>query len=253
MLPAMNTPALSKNIVLMLFLFSMNLQAAECTVLQYLQNKSQGVEIGNNTCTEANQLAIGTQFSLLPGARLWLRSNLQTETQRQAQIICQNQANHNVSIEVSSLFLPWIKAQSLEQCSSWSHNKLTCEDNNGNKNAFFCMAASIKRPNFRQAQKPERSTSVVMRKIYVAETGYAYFKEVIDFITPEVDLCKQLYTGKGQFKVQWDVNAYGRVEQISVNYKQQTNNPRLYECVKTVVEQFEYPLMSKSSTFSHTF
>ena len=249
----MNNLTLLSSVFLMLSFTSVKLEAAGCIMMQYLDNKSQGVELFKNSCQQNAQVAIGARFELTPGARLWLKSSLQSESKKYFQMICQNQANHPVTLKVSSMFLPWITADNLKNCGPWNNTKLSCADNNGNKHGFVCVTAPIKNPDFSKFKQPERTTSVNMRNVYIDKTGYAYFKDVIDFLKPEIKLCQQLHPSDFQIEVQWNVNGYGAMANIYVIPTGAKLKLQLSECVQAVVDQFDYPLLNGNASFSHKF
>ena len=117
---------------------------------------------------------------------------------------------------------------------------------------YLKAIASIKNPTFVKVKQVERTTSVKMRKVYIVEEDPAEFKDVIEFIKPEIRLCRELHPSKLPIAVQWSVNAEGKVSNVVVNHPQKGQGQQLSECVRTVVNHFAYPLLVNNSSFSHT-
>jgi hypothetical protein len=115
------------------------------------------------------------------------------------------------------------------------------------------MVAAFKNPTFSEAKQVERTTSVKMRKIYIGETGSAYFKDVIKFINPEIKLCRDLHQDNLPINVQWSVNHLGKVSSVIVQRLNKEQSYQFSECVQAVVEHFDYPLLTNNTSFAHQF
>ena len=236
-------------IVLLVVIFpGTELRASECGMMRYLQERSSGVVIRNNQCHENAKISIGTEFELTSGARLWLKSLPQVNSDNYFQLICQNNSTSLVGLSVSSMFIPWINPKGLNNCSSWVDNKLSCEDLQGNKNQLFCVIASIKKPEFKVASKIERKTSVTMRNLDGIKVD-----KIIAAIEPEIELCRALYQDRRPINVSWKINTSAIATNVQIHQARQGNQQPLYECVKTVVSNFAYPKLTSSVTVVHTF
>jgi hypothetical protein len=109
----------------------MNAYASQCGVVYLLENKSSGVQVSSNACNSDSDIALGSRFSLSPGARLWLKSPLESSSGKHFQAICQNRSPETITIGVNDAEAPWISAQGLKTCSSWSDNHMSCYSSTG--------------------------------------------------------------------------------------------------------------------------
>ena len=229
-------------------MYCTNLKASDCGVLQYLKNKSHGVSIQKNACEKETNLAIGTKIDLTPGARIWLKTDEKPDLDHHFQIICQNKSNFHVKLEVSKMFLPWMNPVNLDRCSPWIDNKLTCKDQNGNANRFFCAIASIKNPQQLIDKEIERTTSVKMRKVKL-KNGYPLkMKDVIEIFKPEISLCRYLYQTRQTVDIKWTIDDQGEVQDIVVSQFKTEKNSLFSECVQAVVNSFKYPVLTKKQS-----
>lgn len=238
---------------LLLFLYCTNLSASDCGVLQFLKNKSHGVSIQKNACEKQTNIAIGTKIDLTPGARIWLKSFAKPDLDHHFQVICQNKSSFHVKLEVSRMFLPWMNPVNLDRCSSWIDNKLTCEDQNGNANRFFCAIASIKNPQHLIANEIERTTSVKMRTVDFNKGYPLAMKDLIEIFKPEISLCRYLYQTRQTIDIKWTINDLGKVEDIAVSQIKSGKNSLFMECVEAVVKSYKYPVLAKNTNYSHQF
>ena len=80
-----------------IFGYAGNLHAGDCGILRFLENKSNGVTIKDNACKKSDEIALGSKLNLMPGARLWFKSQADTST-KTTQGICQNRSKNSIRI-----------------------------------------------------------------------------------------------------------------------------------------------------------
>ena len=157
--------------------------AVECTSLQLSTARNSGVTVSNNSCKIKSKIALGTILQVSTGSRLWLKS-VSDENGATFQVICQNRTGKTVDVSVDSSSLPWIKPQGLVNCGQWVSNKLSCENQSGQKNSFFCALAVSKPMKESLIPKPTTSTSFRMRSLPTSIDRDV--KEIIEAIKPDV-------------------------------------------------------------------
>lgn len=245
---------ISWKVIMILFLMfpGTGIYASECGMMQFLAAKSSGVITQNNQCNDNRKVSLGTEFNMSSKARLWLKSLEDASSDSHFQVICQNQSVTSVKLSVSSIFVPWINPEGLNNCSGWVNNKLGCDDAQGNHNRFFCVIANIKNPSFEGARKIERTTSVKMRKIDIGSSKPVDFSTVIAAIEPEIELCRNLYQIRQPINVSWTVTRSGSATDIDAQLDSLTN-PQFSECVTSVISDFAYPGRSDNLAVVHKF
>lgn len=234
-----------KTTLLMTALFAGSVTAAECTSLRLIATRNAGVSVNDNACKEDLKIAVGTQLDVSAGSRLWLKS-APDENGITSQLICQNRGSDTVKVSINSASLPWIKAENLNNCGEWVANKLSCESNDGQKNSFFCALATSKPMIVDVMPKP--TTSFKMRSTVPLFKGRKV-EDIIKDITPEVELCKDLYDINSPIKVTWMVSKLGQVEELNLD----NDNEELTACVASVLKPEKHEQSSKEMTYKQEF
>lgn len=238
-------------VVLILVLGGLDVLASECSNIQYLDTKSQGVEVLNDRCAKGNEVGLGTVFKLSQDSRLWIRSLPNPESDTNFQLVCQNGSSATLEVTVSSLFVPWITPTDLKNCSGWVNNKLKCGGVHGDSNVFFCAVAAIKRSETVGSEQLAISTSVKMRN-YSADEQQAGIDEIFEAIEPEVGLCRNLFQVDGKITVHWTVDSLGRAEAVTLS-SMGYERGRFSDCVKAVFKGYRYPATRTSQKITRTF
>ncbi len=242
---------------LFLLLLTGHVNASECGVLQLQNNRSSGISVINNKCTESSDISIGTVFELSGKGRLWLKS-IPSEFMRSAfQMICLNRTGNLLQLEFSDMLSPWLSQAKLNNCSGWIDNKLSCDGSMGKKKGLYCVLSFVQPLTGSQSKQIERTTSVKMRDIkkiiqIKGSFGTLDKQQMIAVIEPELRLCKKLYQATQGIKATWSVVA-AEVTEISVNLTGDTNNHVLSECVETVIKSFSFPGVSEKVVFNSAF
>lgn len=241
--------------------FTNALYAEECGVLRYLASKSNGVEISGNTCKTIDDVALGSAFNLMPGARLWFKSQMDTDAKK-TQGICQSRSLKQIRISVDSSKLPWIKPNGLFKCSSWTDNKMNCEDSTGGPNALSCVIATVNAES-RSKGLEERTTSVRMRSIPTlsdpdktepSQHGAEAEKErIISAMQPDVDLCRTINHSEAHIKITWLVETNSRVNTIIPSADGVVADKPFIDCIAAVIKDFSYPQSSQAIWLSNQF
>ncbi|MFI3156066.1 MAG: hypothetical protein QX199_07895 [Methylococcaceae bacterium] len=258
-----------KNLLLMSTLFFLGyaniLHADECGVLRHLANKSNGVSITGNTCKTVDDIAVGSEFNLMPGARLWFKSQEAVDAKKM-QGICQNRSSKSIRISVDNNKLPWIKPNGLSNCSPWINNKINCDDNIGGQKALTCVLAAINsepRPN----ELEERTTSVRMRSLPTTddadETEPAQNDaeieqgQIISAMQADIGLCKAIYQTDTSIKISWLVETDGRVKTVAPVANQSAAHKNadkpFIDCITAVIKDFPYPHVSQAIWLTNQF
>ncbi|MDP2902109.1 MAG: hypothetical protein Q8N96_03250 [Methylovulum sp.] len=244
--------------------YATGLHADECGVLRYLANKSNGVAITGNTCGVIDDIALGSEFNLKPGARLWFKSQTGIDAKKM-QGICQNRSPDPINISVNSGKLPWIKPSDLVLCDSWTDNKMNCRTSKNGQNALSCIIAAISSES--GAKMPERTTSVRMRSITtpgeadkseLLQSGVETEKEqIVLAMQPDIGLCKAINPTNTPIKITWLVEKNGQVNTIipttNGSSMQSNTDKQLIDCLTAVIRDFTYPLASEAVWLSHQF
>lgn len=249
---------------LLLFVYAQGIKADDCGVLHYLATKSNGVTVTGNACKTSDKIALGAEFNLTPGARLWFKTLAGSDVDK-TQGICQSRSTNPISITVDSNKQPWIKPNNVIGCSSWDSNKMQCADNNGAAGALTCVLAAAV-PEAHAKGPEERTTSVRMRSLLLDDVaknnGSALDSDkqdqIISALQTEADLCRAITPGAGTVDITWMVDMHGKVAQIktyaSSNVSSvQNSNKQLTECITAVIKDFTYPKSSGAIWLSNRF
>ncbi|GAB4268185.1 MAG: hypothetical protein Kow0065_18640 [Methylomicrobium sp.] len=226
-------------------------QTSECSNIQYLDNKSQGVTMTHGACESPDEVALGTVFTLQQGGRLWLKSKANPVSDTDFQIVCQSLSSTPLEVTVSSLFLPWIKPNELQNCSGWVDNRLKCDAADGTRNVFFCAIAAIKQVEPTADQQLAMTTSVKMRTISAYEEQRNIDK-VAEAMTPEIKLCRTLFHIENDVTVGWSVDAEGHAQDITLT-PSQAGDERFSNCIESVVKSFDFSQANTGHRFTRTF
>jgi len=247
-----------------LSLHSSLVTAGECKFIELVKSKSSGTEIVKSRCSNENGLTIAGQLSLAAGGRAWIRSG-HKEASAHQQVICQNKSLATIDLKITQLQAPWISVTNIENCNTWSKNRLSCDIAQGQK--LFCIRAELKQPiSRRQAQ--ERTTSVAMRSItqnkkissglqalsggLVADirTLRNTLNIEIAMLQPEIDLCRQLFQTEKNIKLLWNINTLGEVSESSVLNSEADN---FGSCLNTIISTHVYSKSLANSSFIYQF
>lgn len=212
----------------------------ECGQVQLLEAGSVGVTINNSSCEEKSRITVGSTVALTTGSRMWLKFDPNT-TGESFQLICQNKSANEVNLEIAGNTAPWIVPKDLKNCSAWNNNKLSCEDNNGAKNSFFCAIAGDK--TLRLASAPEQTTSVKLRSI---SPKLISVDDIVKDINAEIQLCKDLYGVSSKLEMSWTISSSDMIKDLRVD----SNNKDLVSCVESVAKQAN---ANQELTIKHAF
>ena len=229
-------------------------QASECDVVEFLKNKSQAIQVKNNSCASNNKVSLGTGFVVAPSGRLWLKVNATENTD--FQLICQNRGSLAVDVKYYSPFLPWIKPEKVAHCDAWIDNKLSCTEEKGVKNSFICAIAVIKKLDYLQLTTLERTTSVKMRNMgqkndvreLVIDANPENIQVVTKAIKSEVNLCHILHKVNQFIGASWLLNTVGQVEKLSFANGKLVGKDYL-SCIESAVHGFAYPRFTENVMF----
>jgi hypothetical protein len=243
--------------------------AADCGVVHYVENKSNGVDVTSNKCGADNNVAVGSTFNLMPGARLWIKSPLNPEIEKHYHAICQNRSPASIAIGVDEAALPWISPKGLKNCSGWIDNKLHCDGENGEQNALYCVIAEIAPSFYLASNAVERTTSVTMRSLKptkpheqakAAQSPAGFDQaQIVAAMRPETELCRTVYQPGGRVKIEWVVDTNGQAANLSPQMEPANADNAggadkgFIDCVTDVVKSFPYPKPAKHSFLSASF
>ena len=251
--------------LLLLLAFATTATAETCGVLHYVASKSNGVTVTSNACGVADDVAVGAEFKLLPGARLWFKSKLSNDTSKM-QGICQSRAQEPLSLVVNSNSQPWIQPGSGLNCSAWSGNKMQCADIKASTGALTCvLAADTSGANTGSLE--ERTTSVRMRSLPALNSndlneqgpsvGKTSRQRIIADLQAEAVMCRAANPGARDINVNWLVDAQGRVVQIDVPplgvTVQNLYDKQMSDCISAVIKDFNYPKSSEAVWLTSQF
>lgn len=258
----------NKNLLLINTLFFLGyttgLYADECGVLRYMANKSNGVTVKSNTCKMPDDIALGSEFNLMPGARLWFKSQEAVDSKKM-QGICQNRLPKSIRISVDNNKLPWITPNDLANCSPWTNNKINCDDSTGGQKALTCvLAAMSSEPH--STEPEERTTSVRMRSLPTiddadntesAQSGAETEQErIISAMQADANLCKAIERVNTPIKMTWLVDVNGQVNSVipvaDASGPRNADKPYV-DCLTAVIKDFPYPQLSQSIRLTYQF
>ncbi|MGR8934825.1 MAG: hypothetical protein ACU837_10610 [Gammaproteobacteria bacterium] len=244
-------------------------RVSECGVVHYLENKSNGVEVMSNDCRTNGGVTVGSRFNLMPGARLWIKSPMNSKSEKYYHAICQNRSPVAINISVDNAAMPWLRPKGLKNCSGWIDNKLHCDGVHGEKNALYCVIAAIDPSLYIAANAIERTTSVTVRDILSLKpsdqtaagktSGGFEIDQIITAMRPETELCRSVYQPYFPVKVEWTVDTEGRVvnlvprSEADGTDEAEDTDKKYIDCVVDVVKYFPYPKPSKFYFLSASF
>ncbi len=254
---------LKKNLLLLNTLFLLGyantVHADECGVLRYVANKSNGVTVNSNTCKMIDDIALGSEFNLMPGARLWFKSQ-EVINAKKIQGICQNRSSKPIRISVDHNKLPWITPNGLSNCSPWTNNKINCDDTMSGQKALTCVLAAIGSEP-RPTELEERTTSVRMRSLPAIDAADDEEEEteqeqIISAMQADVSLCKAISHFNSPIKMTWLVEANGQVNTVNpiadASGPHPTDKPYI-DCLTAVIKDFPYPQLSQAIRLTNQF
>lgn len=225
------------------------LQAEECGTLRYLANKSNGVAISGNSCNNADAIAVGSEFNLSPGARLWFKAT--AADSKNSQGICQNRSAQPIRIRVDSGQQPWIKPTDVADCSAWTANKMNCG------RALSCVIAAASSSSTAPEQ---RTTSVRMRSIPQLDdadkTEAPQHNEddlkqsILSAMQADASLCRALNPANPPVNLTWQVDANSQAHKISSTDKA---DKAFIDCLSAVIKDFSYPPLTQALWLSDQF
>ncbi|MDO9138852.1 MAG: hypothetical protein Q7U38_00805 [Methylobacter sp.] len=228
-------------------------QADECGTLRYLSNKSNGVAISGNTCNSVDDIALGSEFNLSPGARLWFKA---TDAGLNAtQGICQNRSATPIRIRVDSDQLPWIKPTDVADCSAWAANKMTCGS------ALSCVIATA---GAGSTAPEERTTSVRMRTVPLfgdsdktepPQNNEEDLKQsILSAMQPDVNLCRAINPANPPVKFTWQVDTSRQVNKLNSTTEGRYHADQAFiGCLTAIIKDFSYPPLSQAIWLSNQF
>lgn len=243
----------SIGLLIMLF-FQPIVWAEECGVINLIKSKSRGSEILSNDCEDSSAMKLGSVVSMLPKARLWLM--IASESGDKQQMICQNKHTQAVSVELTSLSLPWISPQGLSECSVTSKNRLVC-DAEEKKNVFFCAIASVK-SIVNNTNTVERATSVKMRSIFSMMNSQKDNNEYqldLKAIKEDIRLCRKLHQNASELDISWSLDEAGEIDYlaIEVNGTASDLDKDLNECITSALSSKPGIKVNKETVYNIRF
>lgn len=235
---------------------SYSVTATECNFIKLLNNKSPGSEVLQSKCIEENTLSIANQLSIAAGGRLWLQSGSAVTLKKQ--VICQNRSLTPIRLEISELQAPWISTPELDECNTWTNNRLNCEIAPEQK--FFCLSAELKLPRSIN-QKQERTTSVSMRNLKPSSANQStdqsnlsvedpYIHAVISGMQNDLDLCRQLFESKTVIEMFWVIKPPKKITDLTLLSEEESE---IGACMRDVVANFSYPNTEENISFAQEF
>lgn len=238
-------------------LISINGKALACGEFQLQSNRSSGVSVKSNECTDPSNISKGTVFDLSAKGRLWLKSNASENTSYEFQMICQNRTLQTVQLEFSDPLLPWLNVAKLNNCSGWLDNKLICDGNNGEKKGIYCALAFIKQVPRNKLVQIERTSSVKMRdvsQLFAEDKHYDSFdkQQLVETLVSELKLCKKLNDISQDISINWIVQM-ANVKTFKILTPGVKNDDYFSGCIEGVITTTSYPRFSKEVSFDSVF
>ncbi|WP_022948880.1 hypothetical protein [Methylohalobius crimeensis] len=237
--------SLAAGLISLILLGTGSVWAAEstdrCGKVRFLKDKSRGVEVRLNACMENDEVAEGAILRLAPEARLWLRVSPAEDTIGESQIICQSRAESPLPIMLESADPPRLKSNLLD-CGRWDQKRLSCNGVKGESNIFFCVLARFEKPS--AEKRPKKGTSVVLRSFDPGASGLedrSRQLEELEAIKNEAQLCHELYGVEREFRMEWEVDATGKVIRIAPNESLEKTHPDFAACLLDAIRFHDYP------------
>lgn len=220
--------------------------AAECGKIQFLQDRSRGVEVQFDQCPGAQEVAEGAILNLAPGARLWLKLPATEASGQEYQMICQSRSEGALSLLIESLGPPWVGSRSL-RCSPWDGSGFACDGADGKPKVFVCVAGELTGPA--SEPSPRKGASIVLRSLGQAPGGLeepSRHQAVLEAIEKEGQLCHKLYGVERKFSVEWTVDVEGKVTEIAPEAAIWKANPEFADCLTSMIRSYPYPKSSRT-------
>jgi hypothetical protein len=238
----------------LLMLFGFNVGASECSAFQLQNNRSSGISVKSNKCSELPYISVGTIFDLAPQGRLWLKSSVSEHGEQDLLMICQNRTEQAIQLEFSDPSSPWLSFVKLKNCSGWIDNKLSCDGDNGEKQGIYCVTAFLKPVLKSVSEQTERTSSVKMRvpNQSIGSSSHLDKQQLLEALKPELKLCKRLNEISQDIRVSWVVQMT-MVKMFEVKTPKISNKYGLSECMKSVVTAISYPMFSRVESFNSIF
>lgn len=225
-----------------------------CGLMEVQENKSTAITVKQNVCPGNRYIARGSTITMLPGSRLWLKSNPSVSREFPFQLICQNMSDRSMDAKIADLFPPWLVPDKAGLCTGWIDNKLSCQNAARNRSIFFCALSSGSGAE-NQRESTANTLSVKIRSLSETthagrdkdrETRQGNDKEAV---MEEMKLCKTVNNIVKTNHFTW------RIEPAGTNYRvdiidSTTQNGAYFECVKSVLEYFPYSHYREPVTFS---
>lgn len=219
--------------------------AAECGKIQFLEDRSRGVEVQFDRCPGAQEVSEGAILNLAPGARLWLKLPA-AEAGRGYQMVCQSRSDSALVLLIESLEPPWVGSDSL-QCEPWDGSGFACDGADGKPKVLVCVAGELTGSTFEPS--PRKGASIVLRSLGQAPGGLeepSRRQAVLEAIEKEGQLCHKLYGGGRKFNVEWTVDAAGKVTEIAPEAAISKASPGFADCLTGVIRSYPYPKSSRT-------
>jgi hypothetical protein len=231
-------------------------RGTECSVLEFLQEKSQMSDMLVNPCLSEHSAGVGTVFQLHPGGRLWLKSQTVSESSSFYQLICRNRSHKISKVSVTEFVLPWIQAGGFATCNQWIENKMECKNPDNSQDVLYCAIAATTKPE--KLQGIQRNTSLTMRSVFSdakshesSQSASSAIGQLAALIKPEIDLCRHAYQNREILDVQWVIKAKGDISQPLI--KDPVVDKEFAACVLDVINQFRFPALDEDLPFSYRF
>lgn len=231
-------------------------KGGECSVLEFLQEKSQMSDMLINPCLSEHSAGVGAVFQLHPGGRLWLKTQTVSESSTHYQLICRNKSAKASKISVTGFAFPWIQAGGFTTCNQWIENKMECKNADNSQDILYCAIAATTRPE--PLQGVQRNTSLTMRSVGLDVNSHGTPQPVSNTvdqlaasIKPEIDLCRHAYQNRESLHIQWVIKAAGGVSQPSL--KEPVVDNEFAACVFDIVRNFQFPSLAEDLPFSYRF
>jgi hypothetical protein len=228
----------------------------ECSVLEFLPEKSQMSDMLVNPCLSEHSAGVGAIFQLHPGGRLWLKTQAVSESSALYQLICRNKSTKASKVSVTGFALPWIQAAGFATCNQWVGNKMECKNPDNSQDVLYCAIATTTKPE--RIQGIQRNTSLTMRSVMSDAKSQEASQPVSNavgqlaaLIKPEIDLCRHAYQNRESLNIQWVIKATGGVSQPSLN--DPVVDHEFAACVFDVVKNFQFPSLAEDLPFSYRF
>lgn len=224
-----------------------------CGLMELQENKSTAITVKRNVCPDNKYIARGSTITMLPGSRLWLKSNPSVSSEFRFQLICQNMSGRSMDVQIADLFPPWLMIDKSETCTGWIDSKLSCKDATENRSIFFCALSADSNAEY-QRENTANSLSVKIRSL--SEKSQHEDSEDMDkrlandqeAVIKEMKLCKTVNNIVKTSQFTWRIEPAGAKYTVDI-INSAKHNEAYFECVKSVLESFPYSQYRESVTF----